>query len=45
MTKESIYETYAREICKRCKNKQKCEEEIRLKINNTIRCDNYEKED
>ena len=42
---ENIYQTYAREICSKCKNKQQCEEEIRVRIDKTIKCDSYEKEE
>lgn len=41
--KESIYETYTKRICNNCKNKEKCEEELRIKLNNTVKCENYER--
>lgn len=44
MTKETIYETYTRQMCSNCKNRDKCQEELRKKIDNTIRCDKYERE-
>ena len=43
-TKESIYETYSRTVCSNCKNKEQCNEELRIKLNNTIKCERYEKE-
>lgn len=41
--KESIYETYVRIVCVNCKNKEKCSEELRRKLDNTIKCENYER--
>lgn len=44
MTKETIYETYARTVCRNCKNRERCQEELIIKIDNTIKCDYYEQE-
>lgn len=41
---ETIFETYARTMCKNCKNKKECKEELRKRIDNTIKCEVYEKE-
>lgn len=41
-TKETIYEKYTREKCKKCKNKERCQEELHKRIDGTIRCDHYE---
>lgn len=41
---ETIYETYTRTLCSNCNNRYKCQEELRKRIDNTIRCDNYERE-
>lgn len=43
MTNETIYKTYAKEICKNCKNKKDCQEELKRKLDNTIRCERYER--
>ena len=43
MTNETIYETYIRTICSKCKNKKQCQEELRIKIDGSIKCDKYEK--
>ena len=43
MTNETIYETYSRTVCINCKNKEQCQEELRIKIDGNIKCDNYEK--
>lgn len=43
-SKESVFETYARELCQQCKNKEKnvCEiKEIKSKI---FKCKNYERQ-
>lgn len=40
---ENIYETYARIICANCKNKKECQEELRKRIDNTIKCNKYER--
>lgn len=42
MSEETIYETYSRTVCKICKNKEQCQEELRIKIDGTIKCDKYE---
>lgn len=38
---ETIYETYTRTVCSICENKKDCQETLRIRIDNTIRCDNY----
>lgn len=43
-TNETIYDTYKKQICKNCKNKTTDLCEIRKKIDNTIKCKNYERE-
>lgn len=42
---ETIHETYTRTLCSNCKNRYKCQEELRKRLDNTIRCNNYERED
>lgn len=42
MSKETIYETYTRTVCSICKNKNKCNEELRKRIDNTIQCEEFE---
>jgi len=44
LSQETIYQTYTRTVCSICKYKEECQEELRIKINNTIKCDKYEKE-
>ena len=39
---ETIYETYSRAVCKICKNAKNCQEELRMKIDSSIRCDKFE---
>ena len=41
---ETIYETYTRTLCSNCKNKKYCKEELRRKIDNTMKCDKYIKD-
>ena len=41
---ENIYETYVRTVCANCKNKKECQEELRQRIDGTIKCDNYVRE-
>lgn len=40
---ENIYETYVRTVCANCKNKKECQEELRKRIDNTIKCNKYER--
>lgn len=42
---ETVYQTYVKTVCKKCKHKEQCNEELRIKIDNTIKCDNYERKD
>lgn len=42
---ETIYETYVRTMCRNCINKETCNEELRKRIDNTIKCDSYERKD
>lgn len=44
MKKETIYETYSRTICRNCENKESCQEELHKRLDNTIKCDCYERE-
>ena len=38
----NLYEEYVKNVCKNCKNKENCSEELRIKIDNSIKCDKYE---
>ena len=40
----TIYEKYSKEICSNCKNRKECKEELRQRLNGSIKCNNYEKE-
>ena len=44
-TEETIYETYKRELCTRCKNKNNDKDlcNIRVNIKNEAQCVNYER--
>lgn len=44
MTKETIYETYIRTICSNCKNRDNCKEELRKRLDNTVKCWEYIKD-
>lgn len=44
MTNESIYKTYVITRCKNCKNKENCQEELIKRLDNTIKCERYERE-
>lgn len=41
---ENIYETYARTVCANCKNKKECQEELRKRIDGSVKCNYYERE-
>lgn len=41
---ETIYQTYIREICSNCRNRNICKEELRIRLDGTIKCDSYVKE-
>ena len=43
--KETIYQKYVRTVCKKCKHKEQCNEELRKRLDNTIKCDKYERKD
>lgn len=40
---ETIYETYIRQICSNCKNKENCKEKLQRKRDNTMKCEIYER--
>lgn len=44
MTKETIYETYTRQICTNCKNKKLELCNIKRNINGNLQCIYYEKD-
>lgn len=39
---ETIYETYVKKVCSTCKNKEACNEELRRRIDGSIRCEGYD---
>lgn len=41
---ETTYETYARVLCNNCKNRKICKEELRKRLDNTIKCYSYLKD-
>ncbi len=41
---ETIYETYIRTICSNCKNRHNCKEELRKRLDNTVKCWEYIKD-
>lgn len=42
---ETIYETYVKKVCSICKNKKVCNEELKVKLDRSIKCERYEKEE
>lgn len=42
MIKE-LFKIYAEEICSKCKNKGNCQEELRIRLDHSIKCDRYRK--
>lgn len=42
---ETVYQTYVKTVCKKCKHKGQCNEELRKRLDNTIKCDKYERKD
>nr|DAQ49106.1 MAG TPA: hypothetical protein [Caudoviricetes sp.] len=36
---KNIFEIYAKEICTNCRNKKECQEELRQRIDDSIKCD------
>ncbi len=42
---KNVYETFVKMVCINCKNKQSCNEELRMRIDNTIKCSKYEGSD
>lgn len=41
---ETTYEAYARVLCSNCKNRKNCKEELRRRLDNTIKCYSYLKD-
>ena len=44
-TNENIFETFIREICSNCKKDKYCQEELRRRLDNTVKCYEYERID
>lgn len=42
MTKD-LFKTYSKEICSNCRDKENCQEELRIRLDNSIKCDGYKK--
>lgn len=44
MIKETMFKSFIEKICKNCKNKKECQEELRIKMDGSIKCNKYEKD-
>ena len=42
-TNESIFDIFLKEICSNCKKDKYCQEELRRRLDNTVKCYEYEK--
>ena len=42
-TKENIFDVFVREICSNCKKRESCQEELRRRLDNTVKCYEYER--
>jgi len=40
----NLYETFVKEVCRNCKNKSICDEELNIKIDGSIKCESYQKD-
>ena len=40
--KENVFKKFSKEICSNCDNRE-CQEELRVKIDGSIKCDKYER--
>ena len=40
----TIYEQYSKEICSNCNNRKECKEELRKRMDNSIKCEKYEED-
>lgn len=40
---KNIYEKFSEELCSNCKNKYKCTEELRQRLDGTLCCELYER--
>ena len=43
MTYEDLYNKFLKEICSRCKYDKECQEELVIRIDNSIKCNKYER--
>lgn len=41
---KNIFEIYVKEICTNCRNRKECQEELRKRIDSSIKCDSYKRE-
>ena len=44
-TNESIFDIFLKEICSNCKKNKYCQEELRRRLDNTVKCYEYERID
>ena len=42
MSIESIFKQFNKEICNNCSNREKCQEELRIRLDGSIKCEKYE---
>lgn len=40
---KNIFEIYVKEICTNCRNRKECQEELRKRIDGSIKCEHYER--
>ncbi len=39
----NLFKEFSKEICSNCKNKKECQEELRKRLDDTIKCYEYER--
>ncbi len=44
-TNESMFDVFIKEICSNCKKNKTCQEVLRIRLDNTIKCYEYERID
>ncbi len=44
MSIENIFKKFSKEICTNCINRKECQEELRIKLDGSVKCDRYERE-
>ncbi len=41
MSPENIFKNFSKQVCSNCINKKECQEELRIKLDGSVKCNKY----